>query len=146
VLSERPLRADEIAQTLGIARSNASNSLWELQNWGIVRLVHLSGDRRDHFESMKDVFEMFRVIGRERKKREVDPTVQVLRECLAQAGKQKASDRHMRSRFEELLQFFELGSAAYAQLENLPTPALVKIAKSADKALRLLGITKKARP
>ena len=59
-ISKRPLPADEIAATLGIARSNVSNSLRELQNWGIIRVVHLMGDRRDHFESMKDVFEMFR--------------------------------------------------------------------------------------
>lgn len=142
LLAEHPLRADEIAQSLGIARSNASNSLWELQNWGIVRLVHLSGDRRDHFESMKDIFEMFRVIARERKKREVDPTVQVLRECIAQTGRQK-SVGYTRTRFEELLQFFELGTGAFRQLDLLPAPALIKMAKSVNKALRLLGIRKK---
>src|SRR5919201_376363 len=89
-LSKKPLPADEIAQTLGIARSNVSNSLRELQNWGIVRVSHVMGDRRDHFESMKDVFEMFRIITRERKKREIDPTVQVLRECIAEMGKKKS--------------------------------------------------------
>ena len=61
-LSEKPLPADEIAKTLGVARSNISTSLRELQNWGIVRIVHVMGDRRDHFESMKDVFAMFRII------------------------------------------------------------------------------------
>src|SRR5437879_7587244 len=76
-LSPRPLPAEEIAATLAIARSNVSNSLHELQNWRIVRVVHVLGDRRDHFESMKDVFEMSRVITRERKKREIDPTLQL---------------------------------------------------------------------
>src|SRR5438874_4834069 len=76
-LSPRPRPAEEIAATLGIARSNVSNSLHELQNWGIVRVVHVLGDRRDHFESMKDVFEMFRVITHERKKREIDPTLRL---------------------------------------------------------------------
>src|SRR5688572_9757285 len=71
-LSPRPLHAEEIAATLAVARSNVSNSLRELQNWGIVRVVHVMGDRRDHFESMKDVWEMFRVILDERKKRETD--------------------------------------------------------------------------
>src|SRR5438552_6044616 len=79
-LSKKPLPADAIAHTLDIARSNVSTSLRELQNWGIVRVVHILGDRRDHFESMKDVFEMFRVIARERKKRDIDPTVQMLRQ------------------------------------------------------------------
>src|SRR4030081_3423720 len=76
-ISEKPLPAEEIADTLGIARSNVSTSLRELQNWRIVRVVHILGDRRDHFESMKDVFAMFRVIAHERKQREIDPTVHV---------------------------------------------------------------------
>src|SRR5213078_4221464 len=105
-LSPRPLPAEEIAQTLGIARSNVSNSLRELQNWGIVRVVHILGDRRDHFESMKDVFEMFRVIARERKKREIDPTVQMLRQSIAEMNK-KAPDPYARERLTDLLKFFE---------------------------------------
>ncbi len=145
LVSAHPLRADQISETLGIARSNASNSLWELQNWGIVRLVHLPGDRRDHFETLKDAFEMFRIIARERKKREVDPTVQMLRECIAEAGKQKPGDRYVRARLLELLQFFEIGTTTFAQLENLSTAALIKTAKSTAKVLRLLGITKKER-
>src|SRR6266516_1768292 len=107
-LSPRPMPAEEIAATLGIARSNVSNSLHELQNWGIVRVVHVLGDRRDHFESMKDVFDMFRVITHERKKREIDPTLQVLQRCIAEAGKPKSADRYTRERLTDLLQFFEL--------------------------------------
>src|SRR5437762_9727781 len=95
-LSKKSLPAEEIAQTLGIARSNVSNSLRELQNWGIVRVFHILGDRRDHFQSMKDVFEMFRVIARERKKREIDPTVQMLRQSIDQINKQKAADPYTR--------------------------------------------------
>ncbi|MBC9867686.1 MAG: MarR family transcriptional regulator, partial [Opitutae bacterium] len=72
-VSEAPRNAEEICHALGVARSNVSNSLKELQNWGIVRVVHLPGDRRAHFESMKDVYEMCRVIAAERKCREVDP-------------------------------------------------------------------------
>src|SRR5215208_5358351 len=89
-LSPKPLNAEEIADTLGVARSNVSNSLRELQGWGIVRLAHVMGDRRDHFESMKDVWEMFRVILDERKKRETDPTLHMLRECVAEAKKKSA--------------------------------------------------------
>jgi DNA-binding transcriptional regulator GbsR (MarR family) len=139
-LSPRPLPAEEIAATLGIARSNVSNSLHELQNWGIVRVVHVLGDRRDHFESMKDVFDMFRVITHERKKREIDPTLQVLQRCIAVAGKPRSADRYTRERLTDLLQFFELAETAYVQLEKLPTSALLKLAKTGDKALRLLGM------
>ncbi len=142
-LSKKPLPADEIARALSIARSNVSNSLRELQNWGIVRVVHILGDRRDHFESMKDVFEMFRVIARERKKREIDPTVQMLRQSIGETNKQKAADPYTRDRLIDLLNFFELANSAYAQMEALPKPALLKLAKLGDKALKLLGISQK---
>ena len=74
-ISEEPLNAEGICNRLGVARSNVSNSLKELQNWGIVNVVHLPGDRRDHFESVKDVYELFRIIATERKRREIDPTL-----------------------------------------------------------------------
>lgn len=139
-LSEKPLPADEIAQTLGIARSNVSTSLRELQNWGIVRIVHVLGDRRDHFESMKDVFAMFRVIARERKKREIEPTLRVLRDCIEEAGKPKAAAPHTREQLTDLLDFFEIATNAYEKMEKLPTAAILKVAKLGDKALKLLGI------
>src|SRR5579862_3375115 len=83
-LSPKPLHAEDVANTLAVARSNVSNSLRELQGWGIVRVVHVLGDRRDHFESIKDVWEIFRIVAEERKRREVDPTLEMLRTCLEQ--------------------------------------------------------------
>jgi DNA-binding transcriptional regulator GbsR (MarR family) len=142
-LSPKALPADEIAAILGIARSNASTSLRELQNWGIVKIVHLLGDRRDHFESMKDVFAMFRVVARERKKREIDPTVHVLKQCIAEASKHRSTDAYTRDRLADLLEFFELAETAYVQMEKLPTPALLKLAKMGDKILKLLGVSTK---
>ncbi|MGH8017554.1 MAG: GbsR/MarR family transcriptional regulator, partial [Opitutaceae bacterium] len=82
-LSPEPLPADEIAGTLEIARSNVSVALKELQTWGLVRIAHRLGDRRDHFTTSTDVWELFRTILRERKRRELDPTLAVLRECVA---------------------------------------------------------------
>src|ERR1700682_3404595 len=82
-IAPRPLTAEEIAATLSVARSNVSTSLRELQGWGIVKVAHVLGDRRDYFESMRDVWEMFRIILEERKRREVDPTLNVLRECVS---------------------------------------------------------------
>src|SRR4249920_2959700 len=90
-ISLQPLNAEEIVQLLGVARSNASTSLKELQGWGIVKMVHVLGDKRDHFESMKDVWEMFRVVMDERKKREFDPTMAMLKQCLEEAEKDKAT-------------------------------------------------------
>src|SRR6478609_6498484 len=109
-LSAKPLHAEEIAATLGVARSNVSTSLRELQGWGIVRVTHLLGDRRDHFESMKDVWEMFRIIVDERRKREADPTLAMLREAVADTRKAGAADAYTRERLGDMLQFFELMS------------------------------------
>jgi DNA-binding transcriptional regulator GbsR (MarR family) len=140
LLSAKPLPADEIAHTLGVARSNMSTSLRELQNWGIVQVVHVIGDRRDHFASVKDVFAMFRIIARERKKREIEPTLRVLRDCLEESGKPKAADAYTLDRLGNLMNFFEVATNAYDQLEKLPTPAVLKLAKLGDKAFKLLGV------
>lgn len=139
-LAENPLPAEEIAETLGIARSNASTSLRELRNRGIVKIVHLADDRRDHFESMHDVYAMFRVIAQERKKREIDPTIAVLRECIAESGKGKSSESYTHDRLADLLSFMELGAATFERLAGLPTAAILKLAKLGDKAFRRLGI------
>src|SRR5690242_11203548 len=61
-LSPKPLTAEDIATTLSVARSNVSNCLWELQSWGVIKVVHVMGDRRDHFESLKDVWHMFEIV------------------------------------------------------------------------------------
>src|SRR5205809_3767910 len=92
-ISPKSLPAEDIAETLAVARSNVSTSLKELQGWGIVRLVHVLGDKRDHFESLKDVWEMFRIVLDERKKREIDPTLNMLRECISETEKSKDSDK-----------------------------------------------------
>src|SRR5260221_3798571 len=107
-LSPRPLNAEEIAQTLGVARSNVSTSLKELQGWGIVKLVHVLSDKRDHFESMKEVWEMFRVVLDERKKREIDPTLHMLRSCIAEAEKEKDADPYTTERLGDLAGVFEM--------------------------------------
>jgi DNA-binding transcriptional regulator GbsR (MarR family) len=139
-LSAKPLNAEEIADTLGVARSNVSTSLKELQNWGIVRIAHVMGDRRDHFESMKDVWEMFRVIMDERKKRETDPTLQLLRELAAEAKKSAAADPHVRERLTDMLGFFELMTTWYEQTRRMSTPAVIKFCKLGDKVAKMLGV------
>src|SRR5215213_7426805 len=114
-LSPRPLNAEEIAETLGVARSNVSNSIKELQGWDIVRVAHVMGDRRDHFESMKDVWEMFRIILDQRKKRETDPTLRLLRELSEQAKQKGQAEPYVRERLDEMLKFFELMTQWYEQ-------------------------------
>jgi len=122
-----------------VARSNVSTSLKELQGWRIIKLVHVMGDKRDHFESMKDVWEMFRIVLDERKRREIDPTIALLEECMNEAAKDKGADKYTEERLRELHRFFETPTAWYVQVAKLPSAALVKFLKAGDKILRTFG-------
>lgn len=139
-ISPKPLNAEDIVQALGVARSNVSTSLKELQGWGIVKLVHVLGDKRDHFESMKDVWEMFRVVLDERKKREIDPTLNLLRNCVSEAEKDEATDEYTEQKLRELADFFDVTTAWYGQIRQWPTGALTKFVKAGDRIRKLLGI------
>jgi DNA-binding transcriptional regulator GbsR (MarR family) len=139
-ISPKPLTADDLTETLVVARSNVSNSLKELQSWGIVKLVHVMGDKRDHFESMKDVWEMFRVVLDERKKREIDPTIRLLRECIEEIDQEKGADKFTEDQLCKLHEFFETTTTWYGQIRNWPTGALVKFLKLGDKVLKGLGM------
>ena len=138
-ISDKPLNADDIVQALGVARSNVSTSLKELQGWTIVRRVHVLGDKRDHFESMKDVFEMFRVVLEERKKREIDPTITLLRACVTEAAKDKETNEYTEQKLRELADFFGTAAAWYGQVRQWSTPALIRFLKAGDKIRKLLG-------
>jgi DNA-binding transcriptional regulator GbsR (MarR family) len=139
-ISPKPLNAEQIVDALGVARSNVSNSLKELQGWGIVKIIHVLGDRRDHFESMKEVWEMFRVVLDERKKREIDPTLAILRDCIAEAERDKETDEYTEQRLRDLAAFFETTTAWYAQIRSWPTGALTRFVKLGDKVRKLLGL------
>jgi DNA-binding transcriptional regulator GbsR (MarR family) len=141
-LSPHPLPAEEIVNHLDVARSNVSTSLKELQGWGIVRLVHVMGDKRDHFESIRDVWDLFRVVLDERKKREIDPTLAILRECIAEAEADDATDEYTETRLRDLKNFFEMTMSWYVVVRAWPTNALIRFLKLGDKALKLLGLTR----
>ena len=138
-LSPRPLHAEDIAETLAVARSNVSTSLKDLQGWGIVKLVHVLGDKRDHFESLKNVWEMFRIVLDERKKREIDPTVNMLRACIAEA-ESRETDQYTQRRLKDLANFFETTTAWYAQIRCWPNSALAKFAKLGSQIRKLVGV------
>ena len=138
-LSTRPLDAEEITETLVVARSNVSGSLRELQSWGIVKMVHIKNDRRDHFESMKDPWEMFRVVLNEHKRREVDPTLAMLREALAEMKSKGDKDTHTAERLEALRDFFEVTTNWYNMIRGWPTSTLIRFMKLGDKALKLIS-------
>jgi len=136
-LSSEPLTAEDIADALSVARSNVSTSLRELQAWGLVRVVHILGDRRDHFQALRDVWEMFQLILDGRKRREVDPTLAVLRECVAE-GRVGSLDGESRERLLELLGFFEMTTTWYEQVRRLPRPTLRKFIRMGERVTRLL--------
>ncbi len=136
-ITGRPMNADELCDQLGVARSNVSTSLRELQGWGLVKVVHLLGDRRDHFETSGDVWELLRTIVRGRKQREFDPTILALRDCLAHPdlGRESAVSRQ---RINETLVLMETTSVWVDEMMRLPPETLVKIMKLGVKIQGLL--------
>lgn len=133
-----PLNAEQVAATLSVARSNVSTGLRELQAWGIVRTSGVLGDRRDHFTSTKDVWDMFRVILDERKRREIDPTLEMLRECVEEFKKADDKDTEMKERLLNLLDFFETMTSLYTELRRMPTSTVREFAKLRGRIRNLL--------
>jgi DNA-binding transcriptional regulator GbsR (MarR family) len=142
-LSPKPIPADEISETLSVARSNVSTSLRELQSWGIVRVVHVLGDRRDHFESIKDVWEIFRTVSEERKRREIDPTVRVIGECVQELKSNPEGDPYTRERLESMFEFLTTMTGLFDEFLRMPTGALKGVGKLRGKVVTLFGADKK---
>jgi DNA-binding transcriptional regulator GbsR (MarR family) len=137
-LSERPLTAEEIADTLGLARSNVSNSIKELQSWNLVRRVPVRGDRREHFEAEADVWEMFIRIAAGRKEREIDPAIAALRLCLSEADASSKIHPVARKRLKDMLDFVGTMDAWYAQMLTVPKPKLAALMRLGVRIVNLL--------
>jgi len=142
-ISPAPIPADDIAETLAVARSNVSTSLRELQGWGIVRVVHVLGDRRDHFETAKDVWEIFRTVSEERKRREIDPTLKVLGECVEELKSTPQSDAYTLERLQSMLDFLTIMTGLFDEVLRMPAGALKGVGKLRGKVITLLGTDKK---
>ncbi len=123
-LSEQPLNAEQITTALGVSRSNTSMGLKELQAWSLVRLRHLPDDRRDHFTTPDDLWEIVRTLVAERKKREIDPTLTKLRELEMQGPR---GDNYAESRIAELRELIETMTGFYEEMEKLETERLVQL-------------------
>ncbi|AWV06086.1 GbsR/MarR family transcriptional regulator [Marilutibacter maris] len=136
-LSGRPMHAEEIAATLSVARSNVSTSLRELTNYNLVRTVHQLGDRRDHFETSRDVWELFRTVVRERKAREFDPTVAMLGDCMADP-ELAAEPPEVRARIAETLALMSALSAWGEEMLRLEPATLMKVMKLGSRIQKLL--------
>ncbi len=142
-LADRPLHAEQIVDHLRLARSNVSTALKELQGYGIVRRVHVEGDRRDHFVAESDLWEMLLRIAAERKKREIDPTIQLLGELAARVAGDPDAPPHLRQRIGRLHEFMGTLSDWYDQVRTLPKPTLVTLMKLGAKVARFIPGTKK---
>jgi DNA-binding transcriptional regulator GbsR (MarR family) len=135
-LAGRPMHAEEIAETLGVARSNVSTSLKELQSWGIVQVTHLLGDRRDHYVALQDLYEIARAIAEGRRRREIDPTVTVLRDCVLQAD--ASTPPEVLAKIEQLLAFMETLNAWYEDMKKLKPGSWLQLMKMGAKVHTLL--------
>jgi len=127
--SPKPMTADEIVEALGVARSHVSNSLKDLQSWGVVKVVRVLGDRREYFQSIQDVWQLFEILLDERKRREMDPTLKMLRETQALLNDGAKADTHTQERLREMLEFFELMDGWFGEVRRLPLASRVKLVK-----------------
>jgi DNA-binding transcriptional regulator GbsR (MarR family) len=137
-LAPAPLTADEIAETLNVARSNVSVSLKELQSWDLVNVTHQLGDRRDYFQARKDIWEVLTMIMDGRKKREIDPTLQMLREATADAKKDQETPEPVKQRISDMLEFLEELSGWYEQVRTMPRPTLLKLMRMGTKVAKIV--------
>jgi DNA-binding transcriptional regulator GbsR (MarR family) len=141
-VSPEPLNAEQITEALGISRSNVSMSLRELQAWNLAVLKHVPDDRRDHFTTPGDVWEILRILAEERKKREVDPTLSVLRELLMQQPASEA-ERHAQARMGEMHALIEQLTTWYDDVRKLETERLAQLLRLGARVVKLLETTDK---
>ena len=138
-LSDGPLHAEEISDSLRLARSNVSTALKELQSYGIVRRAHVAGDRRDHFVAETDLWEMLMRISAERKRREIDPTIAFLAELKERIALRENFPDHIRERIGRMHEFIFTLAGWYDQMRRLPKPTLVALMKLGGRVARFVG-------
>lgn len=138
-LADKPLSAEEIAETLRIARSNVSNSLKELQNWELVTITHVLGDRRDHFEAKKDIWEILTVILDGKKRREIDPAIGILEQCLRTETNGEKTDPATQARLHSMLEFLTEASQWYEQTRAIPRSTLLKLMRMGAKITKVVA-------
>ena len=141
-VSPKPLNADEIAETLDFSRSNVSMGLKELESWRLVRLQHLPGDRREYFSAPEDVWTIFRTLAEERRKREIDPTLTMLRSTLMDTPA-SADERYAHARLREMHDLIELVTTWFNDVQRLDQKTLAQLLKLGSKAQKFLALKDK---
>ena len=143
-VSPRALNADDIGEALAFSRSNVSMGLKELQSWNLVRLQHLPGDRREYFQAPEDVWAIFRTLAEERRKREIDPTLSMLREALMEQPTNQ-DDIHAQARMKQMHDLVELMTGWLAEVQKMDSATLVSLMKMGAKVQKLLEIKDKVK-
>ncbi|MDH7974248.1 MarR family transcriptional regulator [Sphingomonas sp. AR_OL41] len=138
-VAERPLTAEDIADTLGMARSNVSNSIRELLAWKLIRRVPMLGDRRDHYEAETDLWQMVSRIAQGRKEREIDPAVAALRHVLDAAEGDTRVGNVARARLHELQGFVTTIDGWYDQMLTVPPAKIMALIKLGARVVNLLS-------
>jgi len=141
-LSPQPINADQIAEELGFSRSNVSMGLKELMSWRLVKLSHLPGDRREYFSAPEDVWTIFRTLAEERRRREVDPTLSMLRDAVLEDAT-TADDRHAQERMREMHDLIELVMGWFEDMHRLDPATLEKLMKLGTGVVKLLDLKDK---
>ena len=136
-VSAKPLNADDIVQALGLSRSNVSMGLKELQSWRLVRSQHLPADRREYFSAPEDVWEIFRVLIEERRKREIDPTLSMLRDALMEEPASE-EDRYAAGRMKEMHELIELTTRWVDDVQHLPQKTAIQLMKLGGNVTKFL--------
>lgn len=142
-LSTSPMNAEQISDSLGIARSNVSNSLKELVGWKLIRRVPVAGDRREHFVAEVDVWEMAMLIARGRKEREIDPAMAAIEMCIRQADDEPGLNPVVLNRMKEMQEFLKTADHWSSQMLSVPKSRLNALMKMGDKVFSLLKLTGK---
>jgi DNA-binding transcriptional regulator GbsR (MarR family) len=138
-LANDPLTADEIAASLNVARSNVSVSLKELQAWDLVSIIHILGDRRDYFQARKDIWDVLTTIMDGRKRREIDPTLLMLRDCVTESKNDAETPEQVKERIASMLEFLEEVSGWYEQIRGMPRPTLLKLMRMGTRVAKMVG-------
>ncbi|MGR2662208.1 GbsR/MarR family transcriptional regulator [Chromobacterium haemolyticum] len=139
-VSEKPLNADEIAESLSFSRSNVSMGLKELESWRLVRLQHFPGDRREYFSTPDDVWAIFKTLAEERKKREVEPTLTMLRGAIMEMPASDA-ERHAQARMKEMHQLIELVTTWFSDIQHMDVETLQRLMKLGSQVQKILQFT-----
>jgi DNA-binding transcriptional regulator GbsR (MarR family) len=141
-VSPRALNADEIGEALAFSRSNVSMGLKELQSWNLVRLQHLPNDRREYFSAPEDIWAIFRTLAEERRKREIDPTLSMLRDALMEHPSSH-DDIHAQARMKQMHDLVELMTGWLADVQKMDSGTLVSLMKMGAKVQKLLEVKDK---